>query len=95
MNLKINKKKISCLRFQHLHIVEWQEEIKLPSKVDVYLKPANVDSWGRVQTLAQNPRVKTILPLQKRVLSLLKTFEVRWRNRDIRLVCSIHIPQVF
>lgn len=68
---------------------EWQEEIKLPSKVDVYLKPANVDSWGRVQTLAQNPRVKTILPLQKRVLSLLKTFEVRWRSRDIRLVCFI------
>ncbi len=68
---------------------EWQEEIKLPSKVDVYLKPANVDSWGRVQTLAQNPRVKTILPLQKRVLSLLKTFEVRWRSRDIRLVCVV------
>lgn len=71
-----------------LAFAEWQEEIKLPSKVDVYLKPANVDSWGRVQTLAQNPRVKTILPLQKRVLSLLKTFEVRWRSRDIRLVRS-------
>lgn len=70
-------------------ITEWQEEIKLPSKVDVYLKPANVDSWGRVQTLAQNPRVKTILPLQKRVLSLLKTFEVRWRSRDIRLVGAL------
>lgn len=69
------------------YFIEWQEEIKLPSKIDVYLKPANVDSWGKVQNLAQNPRVKTILPLQKRVLSLLKTFEIRWRSRDVRLVC--------
>lgn len=67
--------------------IEWQEEIKLPSKVDVYLKPANTDAWGRVQSLAQNPRVKTILPLQKRVLSLLKTLQHRWRSRDARLVC--------
>lgn len=66
--------------------IEWQEEIKLPSKVDVYLKPANADAWGRVQSLAQNPRVKTILPLQKRVLSLLKTLQHRWRSRDARLV---------
>ncbi|XP_037050338.1 protein cramped isoform X2 [Bradysia coprophila] len=83
-NIRIKTPSCKALR-QLNQMEEWQEEIKLPSKVDVYLKPANVDSWGRVQTLAQNPRVKTILPLQKRVLSLLKTFEVRWRSRDIRL----------
>ncbi|KAJ6637259.1 Protein cramped [Pseudolycoriella hygida] len=83
-NIRIKTPSCKALR-QLNQMEEWQEEIKLPSKVDVYLKPANVDSWSRVQTLAQNPRVKTILPLQKRVLSLLKTFEVRWRCRDIRL----------
>lgn len=86
-NIRIKTPSCKALR-QLNQMEEWQEEIKLPSKVGVYLKPANGDSWGRVQTLAQNPRVKTILPLQKRVLSLLKTFEVRWRSRDIRLVCS-------
>lgn len=74
----------------HLYYIyiflEWQEEIKLPSKVNVYLRPANSDAWGRVQSLAQNPRVMTILPLQKRVLTLLKTLQARWRSRDARLV---------
>lgn len=60
----------------------------MPSKVDVYLRPANTLAWGRVQCLAQNPRVKTILPLQKRVLSLLKTLQTRWRSREVRLVRS-------
>lgn len=65
---------------------EWQEEIKLPSKVDVYLKPANTEAWARVQGLAQNPRIRTVLPLQKRVLSLIKTMQLRWRSREARLV---------
>lgn len=67
--------------------VEWQEEIKLPSKVEVYLKPANTEAWTRVQGLAQNPRIRTVLPLQKRVLSLIKTMQLRWRSREARLVC--------
>lgn len=70
----------------HSLSAEWQEEIKLPSKVDVYLKPANSEAWARVQGLAQNPRVKTVLPLQKRVLSLIKTMQMRWRSREARLV---------
>lgn len=69
---------------------EWQEEIKLPSKVDVYLKPANTEAWARVQGLAQNPRIRTVLPLQKRVLSLIKTMQLRWRSRESRLVCVLY-----
>lgn len=76
----------SQLKMKYNIFTEWQEEIKLPSKVDVFLKPANIDSWSRVQNLSQNPRIKTILPLQKRVLSLLKTLQIRWRSRVARLV---------
>lgn len=69
-----------------LKLSEWQEDIKLPTKVDVELKPADNDSWYYVQSLAQNPRVKTSLPLQKRLISLIKTLQVKWRSRESKLV---------
>lgn len=73
----------SNLPFEHL---EGQEDIKLPTKVDVELKPADSDSWYYVQSLAQNPRVKTSLPLQKRLISLIKTLQMKWRSRESKLV---------
>lgn len=67
-------------------ILEWQEDIKLPQKVDVELKPSDDESWYIVQSLAQNPRVKVSLPLQKRMLSLIKTLQQKWKSREARMV---------
>ena len=67
-------------------IKEWQEEIQLPQRINVYLKPSNIEAWGKVQSLAQNPRIKTVVPLHKRVVSLLKTLQYKWRDQDVRLV---------
>lgn len=72
---------------------EGQEDIKLPTKVDVELKPADSDSWYYVQSLAQNPRVKTSLPLQKRLISLIKTLQVKWRSRESKLVSISAYPK--
>lgn len=69
---------------------EWQEDIKLPSKVEVELKPADNESWYTVQSLAQNPRVKTSLPLQRRLISLLKTLQLKWRSRESKMVNFYH-----
>lgn len=71
--------------FNHT-ILEWQEDIKLPQKVDVELKPSDDESWYTVQSLAQNPRVKVSLPLQKRLLSLIKTLQLKWKSREARMV---------
>lgn len=65
---------------------EWQEDIKLPQKIDVELKPSDNESWYTVQSLAQNPRVKVSLPLQKRLLSLMKTLQLKWKSREARMV---------
>jgi hypothetical protein len=84
-NIKI--KTPSCRALRKLNeLEEWQEEIKLPPRIDVILRPANVAAWGKVQALAQNPRVKVNLPLQKRVAGLLQTLHHKWRHRNIRLV---------
>lgn len=74
--------------FVHSFSVEWQEDIKLPAKVDVEMKPADNESWYAVQSLAQNPRVKTSLPLQKRLISVIKTLQNKWKSREAKMVCQ-------
>lgn len=61
------------------------EDIKLPNKIDVIISPANMESFGRVQTLAQNPRVKATVSLQKKLVNFIKTFQYKWRSRESRL----------
>ncbi|XP_031636606.1 protein cramped [Contarinia nasturtii] len=76
----------SCPALRKINQVEkWQEDIKLPAKVDVELRPSDHESWYTVQSLAQNPRVKTSLPLQKRLISLIKTLQQKWKSREAKL----------
>lgn len=76
----------SCRALRKLNqLEEWQEEIKLPPRIDVILKPSTVSAWGRVQTLAQNPRVRTSVTLQKRLSILLHLLQQKWRHQDVRL----------
>lgn len=83
-NIKI--KTPSCRALRKLNqLEEWQEEIKLPHRIDVILRPANVDAWGKVQSLAHNPRIRTQVPLQRRMSSLLQTLQHRWRSQELRL----------
>ncbi|XP_053668532.1 protein cramped [Anopheles marshallii] len=77
----------SCRALRKLNqLEEWQEEIKLPPKVDVLLKPSTTEAWGRVQSLAQNPRVHITVTIQKRLSALLQMFQQKWRAQDVRLV---------
>lgn len=61
------------------------EDIRLPSKVEVLVTPANMEAFGRVQSLAQNPRGRIIVPLHKKLISFIKTFEYKWRSANQRL----------
>ncbi|XP_055585908.1 protein cramped [Uranotaenia lowii] len=80
----------SCRALRKLNqLEEWQEEIKLPPRVDVVLKPATVGAWGRVQTLAQNPRCRTSVTLQKRLSTLLVILQQKWRHQDVKLMDRI------
>ncbi|XP_018327452.1 protein cramped [Agrilus planipennis] len=59
---------------------EKQEEPKLPTRILVEVTPKDGNSWMQVQLIAQNPRIKALLPLQKRLSSLLEYLNVRWRS---------------
>lgn len=61
------------------------EDIKLPNKIDVIISPANMESFGRVQTLAQNPRAKATVSLQKKLVNFIKTFQHKWSSKEMKL----------
>ncbi|XP_040173488.1 protein cramped [Anopheles arabiensis] len=84
-NIRIKTPPCRALRKLN-QLEEWQEEIKLPAKVDVLLKPSSMEAWGRVQSLAQNPRVRITVTIQKRLSALLQLFQQKWRAQDVRLV---------
>jgi hypothetical protein len=57
----------------------WQEDIKLPSRVTIELRPGNNVTWWHVQALAMNPRVRILVPIQRRLSSILSFLQQRWR----------------
>ncbi|KAL0273213.1 UNVERIFIED_CONTAM: hypothetical protein PYX00_005943 [Menopon gallinae] len=68
-----------CRTLRRLNLLEdCQDDIKLPSRISVELVPRYNDSWARVQSIAQNPRVQVIVPLQYRLTNLLQYFQKRW-----------------
>ncbi|XP_043659488.1 protein cramped [Drosophila teissieri] len=76
----------SCKALRRLNQLDDSlEDIRLPSKVEVLVTPANMEAFGRVQSLAQNPRGRIIVPLHKKLISFIKTFEYKWRSANQRL----------
>ncbi|XP_017064288.1 protein cramped [Drosophila eugracilis] len=76
----------SCKALRRLNQLDDSlEDIRLPSKVEVLVAPANMEAFGRVQSLAQNPRGRIIVPLHKKLISFIKTFEYKWRSANQRL----------
>lgn len=60
------------------------EDLKLPTRVTVELQPRTNEAWARVQATAQNPRVQTLLPLQRRLSTLLSYLEQRWQPHTLK-----------
>ncbi|XP_034489895.1 protein cramped [Drosophila innubila] len=76
----------SCKALRRLNqLDDTLEDIRLPNKIEVLVQPSNMEAFGRVQSLAQNPRGRAIVPLHKKLISFIKTFEYKWRSADARL----------
>ncbi|XP_076273272.1 cramped chromatin regulator isoform X2 [Rhynchophorus ferrugineus] len=61
---------------------EKYEDVKLPNRVTVELRPKDMTSYYKIQSMAQNPRLRTTLPLQKRLSALIQFLNNRWKSRD-------------
>lgn len=62
-------------------ILDNHDDIKLPSRVIVELRPKDMDSFMRVQSCAQNPLIRTVLPLQKRLSCLINFAMQKWQTQ--------------
>lgn len=83
----------SCKALRRLNqLDDTLEDIRLPSKIEVVVTPSNMEAFGRVQSLAQNPRVRAIVPLHKKLISFIKTFQYKWRSLDARLTEEQLLP---
>lgn len=93
-NIRIRTPPCKALRKLN-QIEDWLEDIKLPPKVDICLRPINMEAFGRVQSVAQNPYVKTSAPLQKKVVSILKTFQSKWRTQQSKMVSFFYFDFIW
>lgn len=74
-----------CKALRRLNQIEDKyDEIKLPNMITVIVKPKDMASFLKVQCMAQNPKIKTITPLQMRLSSLFSTIKSKWTTVDAR-----------
>ncbi|XP_046394254.1 LOW QUALITY PROTEIN: protein cramped-like [Ischnura elegans] len=77
-----------CRSLRRLHLEEGAdcpEDLRLPARISVELRPSDNMSWNYVHAAAQNPRVRTTLLLQRRLSSLISFLQQRWRPPQQRL----------
>ncbi|KAM9584439.1 protein cramped-like [Trichechus inunguis] len=64
---------------------EDQKPVRLPLKVPVELQPRNNHAWARVQSLAQNPRLRMIVELHRKLSSLIEFLKQKWALHEVRI----------
>ncbi|XP_040212589.1 protein cramped-like isoform X1 [Rana temporaria] len=73
---------------------EDQKPVRLPLKVPVELQPRSNQAWARVQSLAQNPRLRMIVELHRKVSSLIEFLKQKWSLQEVRVRKSLEDPQL-
>ncbi|CAG0919331.1 unnamed protein product [Notodromas monacha] len=57
---------------------------KLPELVQIQLRPRTGEAFARVQSLAHNPRVTANVSIQRRLSSLLRVLQRKWRPLNVK-----------
>lgn len=63
-------------------LLEKQDDLKLPTRVILEFQAKDMKSWLNVQQMAQNPRLKTTVPLQKRLSVVFQYLTERWKSEN-------------
>ncbi|XP_063286674.1 protein cramped-like isoform X1 [Pelobates fuscus] len=72
---------------------EDQKPVRLPLKVPIELQPRNNEAWARVQSLAQNPRLRMIVELHRKVSSLIEFLKQKWVLHETRVRKTVEDQQ--
>ncbi|XP_067859420.1 protein cramped-like isoform X2 [Heptranchias perlo] len=72
---------------------EDQKPVRLPLKVPLELLPRSNYTWARVQNLAQNPRLRMMVELHRKVSSLIEFLKHKWALQEFRIRKSLEERQ--
>ncbi|XP_078415181.1 protein cramped-like isoform X1 [Cetorhinus maximus] len=72
---------------------EDQKPVRLPLKVLLELLPRSNYTWARVQSLAQNPRLRMMVELHRKVSSLIEFLKNKWALQEFRIRKSLEERQ--
>ncbi|XP_069762050.1 protein cramped-like isoform X2 [Narcine bancroftii] len=72
---------------------EDQKPVRLPVKVLLELMPRSNYTWARVQSLAQNPRLRMMVELHRKVSSLIDFLKHKWALQEFRIRKSLEERQ--
>ncbi|KAL3265316.1 hypothetical protein HHI36_009524 [Cryptolaemus montrouzieri] len=79
-----------CAALRRLNkLDEKDDDLKLPSKVIVELRPRDMSSFLKVQNMALNPRIRTELPLQKKLSTLITCISKKWKAAEIEYLKNV------
>ncbi|XP_040296080.1 protein cramped-like isoform X2 [Bufo bufo] len=73
---------------------EDQKPVRLPLRVPIELQPRNNQAWARVQSLAQNPRLRMMVELHRKVSSLIEFLKQKWALQEVRVRKSLDDHQL-
>uniref|UniRef100_T1J3Z7 SANT domain-containing protein n=1 Tax=Strigamia maritima TaxID=126957 RepID=T1J3Z7_STRMM len=76
-----------CRALKRLNVVDDPKDDdhpKLPQKITIELRPQNLTSWTRVQSLAQNPRLRLTVSLQRRLATIIEFLQSKWRSNRLK-----------
>ncbi|XP_076343718.1 cramped chromatin regulator [Tachypleus tridentatus] len=93
---KLRIKTPVCRALKRINNVEEpkiQEEPKLPKEIYVEFRPCTNAAWLHVQSLAQNPRVRTKVNLQRRLSTVIEYLEKKWKPQRLKqkeqILCNL------
>ncbi|GAB6020259.1 hypothetical protein CHUAL_002977 [Chamberlinius hualienensis] len=73
-----------CRALKKLNDVEDGENVKLPNRIVLEVRPRNNAAWSRVQSVSQNPRVRIDVSLQCRLAVIIRYLQERWRSHTMK-----------
>ena len=74
------KNRVSGVKLSHRR----PHTVKLPNEITLELRPRTNRAWCTVQSLAQNPRLRTRASPNRRLSGIVRFLESKWKSQGVR-----------
>ncbi|XP_028397820.1 uncharacterized protein LOC114521554 isoform X2 [Dendronephthya gigantea] len=90
----VNIRAPTCRVLKKLNTNATEDQEQVPQKIMIELVPRDNQTWSMVQSLAHNPRLRTVVSARKTLSSLMSFLLCKWKLQDnIDISLSAHVNQ--